>query len=262
LQLSVTLGAQLGITLSTEGQGTGTFTAIVVMNVAYSSLMLCLKIVDMYLKWSLLKGAAKSEDCPAAQEAWKKIVGNKDADNNDGSLEMGTLHARQNTAGNISASFRGSSLIANPMHHVTTSTGAAGIGGKSGQEQQGEGGERSLDDDIPLSESMEIELDSVYSGGNSSNVGEEDSDDNNGAPTRSSFISNPLLLGGGGSSYSSSAVSAAAAAGEGGEERERLLAHFVTQEQAAARFATRESVQRLERRMRDAFDGPAAPATA
>jgi hypothetical protein len=143
LQLSVTLAAQLGIILSTKGQGTGTFAAIVVMNVAYSSLMLCLKIVDMYLKWSLLRGAAKSEDCPAAQEAWKNVVvSDKDADNNDGSLEMGTLHAQEGAAGNImSASFRDGSLMANPMHHVTTSTGAAGNGGdsKSKQEQRGGG---------------------------------------------------------------------------------------------------------------------------
>jgi hypothetical protein len=149
LQLSVTLAAQLGITLSTEGQGTKTFTAIVVMNVAYSSLMLCLKIVDMYLKWSLLRGAAKSEDCPSAQEAWKKAggtvgagagtTGDKDsgADNGDASsssLEMGTLHARQGAAGSsMSASVRdsndGGTLTANPMHHVTPTIAARSGGG-------------------------------------------------------------------------------------------------------------------------------------
>jgi hypothetical protein len=229
LQLSVTLAAQLGIILSTEGQGTGTFTAIVVMNVAYSSLMLCLKIVDMYLKWSLLRGAAKSEDCPAAQEAWKKAsgtvgagAGDKDsgADSGDASsssLEMGTLHARPGAAGSsMSASVRdsndGSTLTANPMHHVTPTIAAGSGGGESKNKQEqreGGGGERSVDDDdiIPPGESAEVALDSLYSGGNRSGPMDSES----GTPTRESFVSNPLLAGGGPAGSSGDAATAATA---------------------------------------------------
>jgi hypothetical protein len=153
--------------------------------------MLCLKIVDMYLKWSLLRGAAKSEDCPAAQEAWKKTsgtVGNGagdsddagagDADTNDGnsSLEMGTLHARPGAAGNsMSASVRdsnnGSRLTVNPMHHVTPTIAARSGGRKSKQEQRGGGGGGgggSLEvDDIPQSISDSINNDSNVNGNQS-----------------------------------------------------------------------------------------------
>jgi hypothetical protein len=72
-----------------------------------------------------------------------------------------------------------------------TTTGAAGNSEVSKLGQRG-GEERSLDDDIPPSESMEVELDSVYSGGNSS--GPMDSEP--GPPTRDSYINNPMLAGG------------------------------------------------------------------
>jgi hypothetical protein len=72
-----------------------------------------------------------------------------------------------------------------------TTTGAAGNSEVSKLGQRG-GEERSLDDDIPLSESMEVELDSVYSGGNSSGPMDSES----GPPTRDRYINNPMLAGG------------------------------------------------------------------
>ena len=43
------------------------------MNVAFSGFMLLVKGSDMVLKWLVLRGAGKDEDCEAAKNAWKKV---------------------------------------------------------------------------------------------------------------------------------------------------------------------------------------------
>jgi hypothetical protein len=73
LQLVITLAAQIGITVLTQGDG-GTAGILVIMNVVFSVITLFLKGCDMVLKWGLLRGASKNEDCEAAQEARKRVV--------------------------------------------------------------------------------------------------------------------------------------------------------------------------------------------
>jgi hypothetical protein len=124
LQLVVTLAAQLGIIFKTQGDG-GTFGIIVIMNVCFSAVMLCMKGFDMFLKWGLLRGAAKDEDCKAARKAWKKIQKERRSATGAGtevSLELGALYG-----GGDETAEEGDSAAAttNPMLANATATAAA-----------------------------------------------------------------------------------------------------------------------------------------
>jgi hypothetical protein len=115
----VTLAAQIGITLMTQGKDGGTFGIIVIMNVAFSGIMLLTKGFDMFLKWGLLRGASKDEDCEAAQKAWKKIQKERARSSIVGSgrdgdaMEIGTLYGDA-TDGDCGPPTR-DSFVDNPM---------------------------------------------------------------------------------------------------------------------------------------------------
>ena len=110
----------------------------------------------------------------------------------NGSLEMKVLHAQRGSTGKVSASFHNSSLTVNPVYRVNATRGEElEMAGKASlsieDEEDGEDEEEgSLDDDIPLSECNGIELDSLYSGGNSN--GPMDSESGAPTPGRGTFL--------------------------------------------------------------------------
>jgi hypothetical protein len=134
LQLMVTLAAQLGIVFQTQGDG-GTFGIIVIMNVAFSVIMLGVKGFDMFLKWGLLRGAAKDEDCEAAQKAWKKIQKERSGDTG---VELSNVYDDAEATAD-GAPKRDTLFMSNPMH--TTPPGATTTE-EGEREEEGEGEER------------------------------------------------------------------------------------------------------------------------
>jgi uncharacterized membrane protein len=128
LQLMVTLAAQLGIVFQTQGDG-GTFGIIVIMNVAFSVIMLGVKGFDMFLKWGLLRGAAKDEDCEAAQKAWKKIQKERSGDNG---VELSNVYDGAEATADGDPP-RNTFMSDNPMH--TTSPGATAMEGEEGERE-------------------------------------------------------------------------------------------------------------------------------
>ena len=129
LQLLVTLAAQLCIIFQTHGDG-GTFGIIVIMNVCFSAIMLGVKGFDMFLKWGLLRGAAKDEDCEAARNAWKKVQKERSAA--DDGVELSDVYDDGSEAAADGGS-RGNTFVSNnPMH--TTSPEATAM---EGEERQG-----------------------------------------------------------------------------------------------------------------------------
>jgi len=94
LQLMVTLAAQLGIIFQTQVKEGGTFGIIVIMNVAFSGFMLLVKGSDMALKWLVLRGAGKDEDCEAAKNAWKKVEKERSGEG----IELGNVYDRAEDA--------------------------------------------------------------------------------------------------------------------------------------------------------------------
>jgi hypothetical protein len=131
LQLLVTLVAQVGIIFQTQGEEGGTFGIIVVMNVCFSAVMLCMKGFDMFLKWGLLRGAAKGEDCEAAQKAWKKVQQKKMRSNDDG-VELSNVYDDAEATADGDPR-RNTFMSDNPMH--TISPGAAATEGE-GEERE------------------------------------------------------------------------------------------------------------------------------
>jgi hypothetical protein len=119
LQLMVTLAAQLGIIFQTQGEDGGTFGIIVVMNVAFSAIMLGVKGFDMFLKWGLLRGASKNEDCKAAQNAWKNVQKERSGDgsgNREGAgLELSSLYSGGEGDNESGGTPLRSSFVSNPM---------------------------------------------------------------------------------------------------------------------------------------------------
>jgi hypothetical protein len=134
LQLLVTLVAQVGIIFQTQGEEGGTFGIIVVMNVCFSAVMLCMKGFDMFLKWGLLRGAAKDEDCAAAQKAWKKIQKERSGDNG---VELSNVYDDAEATAD-GGPRRNTFMSDNPMH-TTISPGATATvtEGEEGEEREG-----------------------------------------------------------------------------------------------------------------------------
>ena len=130
LQLIVTLAAQLCIVFQTQGDG-GTFGIIVIMNVAFSVIMLGVKGFDMFLKWGLLRGAAKDEDCEAAQKAWKKIQKERSGDNG---VELSNVYDDAEATADGDPR-RNTFMSDNPMHTISPgATATEGWGVEGGEE--------------------------------------------------------------------------------------------------------------------------------
>jgi hypothetical protein len=83
----------------------------------------------MILKWGLLRGAAKDEDCEAAQNAWKKLQ--KKERSADDDVELSNVYG--DTEATADGGPRGNTFMSsNPMH--STSPGATAM---EGEEREG-----------------------------------------------------------------------------------------------------------------------------
>jgi hypothetical protein len=88
--------------------------------------MLLVKGSDMVLKWLVLRGAGKDEDCEAAKNAWKKVQKERArrsivSSGGDGdAMEIGTLYGDA-TDGDCGSPARGS-FVDNPMMTMSSSS--------------------------------------------------------------------------------------------------------------------------------------------
>ena len=93
--------------------------------------MLFVKGSDMVLKWLVLRGAGKDEDCEAAKNAWKKVEKERSGEG----IELSNVYDRAEDAAGTP---RRDTFIQNPMllESATTTTASSSSLGE-GEEREG-----------------------------------------------------------------------------------------------------------------------------
>ena len=67
--LVVTLTAQIGIIMTTNGLNSGgSFSAIIILNITFSITIFCIKVLEMVMKYLILRGETKDENSAAARK--------------------------------------------------------------------------------------------------------------------------------------------------------------------------------------------------